>query len=374
MRFKKHSKDRKEWIIVPHPELRIVDDELWEKAQANAKQNTRAHFGNGPKRASFVLTSLVVCGACGKPGGGHWQQNADGSNRYHYYRCRAAMNGKGQCTNKAKIRGIELEAAVVEAIEKYLLPEDALEKITDEILLLKEAEIKTGDSAEDLQQRVRRLTEEIERLTDLALRVPDLTDVAEKLKIKSQERDALVKKLRQVANPGPPPDRDQIREEVRARLHHTLDVVKNTDFDAELRMQLKRIVQEIRVDPDGQVWLKWHPDFLAEVTGVPAVSLIMEEGSRSASLGHSDNPLLGWKLLLSSPGTAPLFAGTHLLPGLSAVGFSGFSSVHGAHLAPTAEVQQILGFSGHLGTTTLPQTDQEQIVGFSGFAGFSGAA
>lgn len=370
MRFKKHSKDRKEWIIVPHPELRIVDDELWEKAQANAKQNTRAHFGHGPKRASFALTGLVVCGACEKPGGGHWQQNADGSNRYHYYRCRAAMNGIGQCTNKAKIRGIELEAAVVEAIEKYLLPEDALEKITDEILLLKEAEIKTGDSAEDLQQRVRRLTEEIERLTDLALRVPDLTDVAEKLKVKSQERDALVKKLSQVANPGPPPDRDQIREEVRARLHYTLDVVNNTDSEAELRMQLKGIVQEIRVDPDGQVWLKWHPDFLAEVTGVPAVSLIEVEGSLSLNSGHSCNPLLGWKLILSAPSAAPRSVGFNPPPEPSA---SGFSGTRDEVPASSGNSEQILGFSEH-NDTTMPVFTEQQAGGFTGFSGFRGVA
>ena len=64
-----------EWIVEDVPELRIVDDALWEKvsdrladiAASPTAQAIKANRFWEKKRAKHVLTGLAVCGCCGHP-------------------------------------------------------------------------------------------------------------------------------------------------------------------------------------------------------------------------------------------------------------------------------------------------------------------
>lgn len=75
-----------EWIINLEPDLRIVDQRLWEKVkvrQADARAAASQQFRltgnplNGARRPTHLLSGLVECGSCGRPylaaGGGRWQ-------------------------------------------------------------------------------------------------------------------------------------------------------------------------------------------------------------------------------------------------------------------------------------------------------------
>ncbi|MEE4455305.1 recombinase family protein [Novosphingobium resinovorum] len=67
-----------EWIIREVPELRIVDDELWQSVRAKHEdiaekftnvsegvQNSRRNLLNGGRRPRTMLSGLVYCGSCG---------------------------------------------------------------------------------------------------------------------------------------------------------------------------------------------------------------------------------------------------------------------------------------------------------------------
>jgi hypothetical protein len=68
-------RDQREWIIKEMPELRIISDELWERAHKkrvavsqsaqalNAAKGCRG-VGTG-RRPKHLLSSLLVCGQCG---------------------------------------------------------------------------------------------------------------------------------------------------------------------------------------------------------------------------------------------------------------------------------------------------------------------
>ena len=75
-----------EWIVSDEPDLRIVDQSLWEMVkakQADARRLRDVRFkitGNplsGAKRPSHLLSGLVECGLCGRPylatGAGRWR-------------------------------------------------------------------------------------------------------------------------------------------------------------------------------------------------------------------------------------------------------------------------------------------------------------
>src|SRR5690606_34905157 len=70
-----------QWIIKDVPELRIVDDELWQSVRArqgeiaekyaNVTEAVRKHHTNNrlnsTRRPKSLLSGLVFCGSCGGP-------------------------------------------------------------------------------------------------------------------------------------------------------------------------------------------------------------------------------------------------------------------------------------------------------------------
>ena len=160
VKTKKYAKPKEEWVVDQREELRLVSDELWDTAQKNRLQNQRAGFGFGPKRASYLLTGLFHCGICGNSVGGHWQENRDGSNRYYYYRCRATMHGGKSCANKSKIRGVQVESAVIARIEAELFSKIFFEKVIDHAMAILEAD-RSGESGEMLAEKIKSLDAQI---------------------------------------------------------------------------------------------------------------------------------------------------------------------------------------------------------------------
>jgi site-specific DNA recombinase len=107
-----------EWIIRDEPQLRIIDQPLWDqvkKRQAEARSARDAKFkltGNplsGAKRPAHLLSGLVTCGSCGAPflatGAGRW-------------RCKGHRTGT--CDN-GSITTTELETRALAGIRERLL-------------------------------------------------------------------------------------------------------------------------------------------------------------------------------------------------------------------------------------------------------------
>ncbi len=121
-----------EWIVTDVPELRIVDDELWQAVRArqdeiadkfaNVTEAVRAHHQknrlNGARRPKSLLSGLVFCGCCGGP------YSLRGADRF------ACSNhiSKGACTNSRTITREELENRVLGGLkDRMMAPEVAAE-------------------------------------------------------------------------------------------------------------------------------------------------------------------------------------------------------------------------------------------------------
>ena len=117
-----------EWIVREVPELRIVDDQLWQAVRtrqgeiaekfANVTEAVRAHHKknrlNGKRRPKSLLSGLVFCGCCGGP------YSLRGADRF------ACSNhiSKGTCANSRTIPRAELEARVLAGLrERVMTPE-----------------------------------------------------------------------------------------------------------------------------------------------------------------------------------------------------------------------------------------------------------
>ena len=115
--------DEVDWIIQEVPELRIIDQDLWDRVKA--KQGTLTTKVPKDKNGAFwdrrrprhLFSGLMVCGACG---GGAILLNEERIG------CATARN-KGTCNNRLTIRRDDLEALVLDGLEKHLMDPELTE-------------------------------------------------------------------------------------------------------------------------------------------------------------------------------------------------------------------------------------------------------
>ena len=120
---------RKVWEVVALPNLRIVDDGLWERVRqrqaAVTREMGRDNSGNALNRAHrrrFLLSGLLVCGVCGS---GFTIIGKDS------YGC-ANRRSVGTCTNGHKIRRQEIEERVLDGLRDRLMAPALVEKFVQE--------------------------------------------------------------------------------------------------------------------------------------------------------------------------------------------------------------------------------------------------
>ena len=119
---------KEEWIVTEVPELRIVDDELWQAVKdrqveltqkyatvIEATQTARANRLNGTHRPRHLLSGLLECGACGGPYSMRGQDRYGCSNH--------VMNDS--CSNSQGIRRTELEERVLVGLKDHLMAPEA---------------------------------------------------------------------------------------------------------------------------------------------------------------------------------------------------------------------------------------------------------
>ncbi len=114
-------KDASEHEMREVPELRIIDDELWERVRARrtslatevARTDTTNRL-NGSHRRRFLLSGLLTCGCCG---GGYTVVGLD------RYGC-ATRRGRGTCDNAKTISRQRIEARVLAGLKDRLLAPD----------------------------------------------------------------------------------------------------------------------------------------------------------------------------------------------------------------------------------------------------------
>ena len=112
--------DKSEWITQEVPELRIVPQNLWDKAKARQKDLDARKPGLWRRnRPRYLLSGLIECGECG---GGYSKINTT------HYGCSATRNkGESVCTNRKTIAKDTLEGAVLTALQTHLMREDLIE-------------------------------------------------------------------------------------------------------------------------------------------------------------------------------------------------------------------------------------------------------
>ena len=120
-----------DWIAAEVPELRIIDDGLWQAAKARqeeiagkyaaaiaATRKARANHMNATHRPRYLLSGLLECGVCGGPYAMRGQDRYGCSNHVM----------TGACANGRGVRRTEIEKRVMAGLKDRLMaPETAAE-------------------------------------------------------------------------------------------------------------------------------------------------------------------------------------------------------------------------------------------------------
>ena len=115
---------REQWIAIPVPPL--VDQEIWDRAQAQLARNATLSFRNN-KKHNYLLRCLLTCGECGLAMHGVSQKGAKGALRY--YKCAGkdciATARPAPCS-RAHVKADDLERTVWDHVRSLLGDPDRL--------------------------------------------------------------------------------------------------------------------------------------------------------------------------------------------------------------------------------------------------------
>lgn len=181
-----------EWRRRDVPDLRIVPDDLWERAAARLATSQaaydKARAANGPTRADLHPKALVrpVCGVCEQP---LWLGR---SGKYASYFCRNGKHGKGGCTFRGYKSAKIVEEAVVDAVAGAVLGDGFVAEVVAAAnqFLASQPDRTGGEHAAKLEAEVRRRQKAVEVVTaqlEGADGTTDLGPVFERVSVMTRE-------------------------------------------------------------------------------------------------------------------------------------------------------------------------------------------
>ena len=236
-----------EWVTEEVPDLRIIDQPLWDRVQTRLDEIRAAAGADDPdrprywehRRAQHVLTGKVFCGCCG---GGFTNVGRD------YLACSAARR-QGMCGNRAAIRRQKLDDLVLDALRTRLMQPELVAEFIREFTtewnrLLAEHGSNRAPRERELAQVQRKLAGLIDAITD-GLRAPGLQRKLDELEAR---RAALEVEL-QAPPPSParlPPNLAEVYRDRVANLHEAL----NADPVGREALEIVRgLIERIEVHP-----------------------------------------------------------------------------------------------------------------------------
>ncbi|WP_114090138.1 recombinase family protein [Thalassospira profundimaris] len=158
--------DEADWIIQDVPEMRIVDQDLWDRVKARqgalkAKTSSAASHDKDDagywdrRRPRYLFSGLMKCGACG---GGVVNLNA------HRIGCAAARN-KGTCDNTRTLKRDDVEAAILNGLRNHLMDPELFSVFCEEYTRhLNKLRIEHNAARSGMEARLAKIERELDKL------------------------------------------------------------------------------------------------------------------------------------------------------------------------------------------------------------------
>ena len=243
------TKDESEWLITDKPELRIIEPEIFDKAQEVLRGRHKAFKLNKERQSNkYIFSTLIKCKECG------WSFRRTVrtyKNTYIRWVC-SGHNGKGadNCPNAVTID----EAELIQALDEYF--KEILKDKKNIINRIVREFNRIYKKKEDNEQYENELITELARLkktrekymdmyTDDLISREELNEKIGGMKKKIEKLENELKLVEYNLNKG-----DQLEEIVQHTFKNIEGITSVADMTNE---QLKQIIQKIEVDKEGNV-------------------------------------------------------------------------------------------------------------------------
>lgn len=245
----RREKDETEWLVTEKPELRIIDDETFEKAQ-EILHSRHGAFNMKHERQSnkHLFSTLIKCKECG------WSFRRSVrtyKNTYIRWVC-SGHNGKGadSCPNAVTIDEDELIQILQDYFANVLKQKKkVINYVVNEFQRVYKAKDENLEYEKELNSQLSKLQKTREKYMDMY--TDDLIsreELNEKIGGSKKEIERLENELKIVSY--------QLTkgEQLEAVLNNTFKQLENiTDVREMTNVQLKKLIQKIEVDKDGNV-------------------------------------------------------------------------------------------------------------------------
>lgn len=238
-----------QWVIQDVPELRIVDQKLWNAvkerqsslAQATNRRNAARPFWDR-RRPRYLLSGLVKCGACG--GGYSMISNI-------LLGCSTARN-KGTCDNRLNIRRDALETMILHGLQHHLMDPVLFKEFAtafyEEVNRLRSQRSATQDAK---RQELARIEQRIRRIVDAIADGAPARALRDELLALEDRQESLQAALKDAPEPAPliHPNLAEIYHRKVAALY---DALADEETRAEAFETIRSLISAIVLTPvDG---------------------------------------------------------------------------------------------------------------------------
>lgn len=265
------EKDETEWLVTERPELKIIDEEVFEQAQKILHSRHQAFNLNHERQSNkYLFSTLIKCKECG------WSFRRTVrkyKNTYVRWVC-SGHNGRGadSCPNAVTLDEEEL----IEVLQGYFAnvlknKKKVIQYVVKEFQRVYKAKDENVEYEKELRDKLSKLKAMREKYMDMY--TDDLItrqELNDRIGGARQEIERLENELKMVSyqiTKG-----DQLEELLNTTFREIEDI---TDVHQMTNTQLKKIIQKIEVDKDGNVdiYLKLLGDLGLDET------VLIEDGS-----------------------------------------------------------------------------------------------
>lgn len=243
------EKEESEWLVTVRPELRIIDDETFDKAQEILKgRHDSFKLTHERQSNKYLFSTLIKCKDCG------WSFRRivrQYKNTYVRWVC-SGHNGRGadSCPNAVTVDEEELIQVLQEYFQDVLSKKKkVIDHVIKEFQRVYKAKDENIEYEKELNAELNKLRKSREKYMDMY--TDDLisrAELNEKIGGMRKEIDRLENELKMVSyhlTKG---------EQLEAILNSTFKQLEDiTDVHEMTNTQLKRMIQKIEVDKDGNV-------------------------------------------------------------------------------------------------------------------------
>ena len=236
-------------LQVSVPELRIIDEDLWQRVRARQGSLKSKETGipiDRHRRPAMLLSGLMRCGCCGS---GFSKISRDG------YGCSAARNkGRAVCTNMRVIKQADIEARVLHALEHHLMDPAAVEIFCKEYTAERNRLAAAANAGRGgLEKELRTIKTAQDKLVEAIIAGVPADQVKEKLAELDTRRREIETELAAMAGPDPvrfhPSMAGTYRDRVGALIRGLGDATQMDLAKESLRGLIEAII--LTPEPDG---------------------------------------------------------------------------------------------------------------------------